>query len=258
MVKLIDSFVFFNELNMLKFRLTELDSIVDTFILVEADKTHSGLPKPYYFEENKQDFAKFLHKIHHVKVTLPESNDTWVKEKFQRNSIADCLVDLKLDRSDIVIVSDLDEICDINSLKTFKEKGINDIYSLPQDFYYYNLNTLNVNSWTLGKIFNYGSFVDKNDNLSQIRVNKQYKLLPLKCGWHFSYFGDVKFIINKIKSFAHQECNKDKYLNEDKIKELIKNNKDLYFRDHEHYKYISLKDNFYLPVNYMMLVTNET
>ena len=41
---------------MLLLRLTELDDVVDTFVLVEATITHSGLPKPLIFQEIGQIF----------------------------------------------------------------------------------------------------------------------------------------------------------------------------------------------------------
>ena len=40
--KLIDSFIFYNELSTLNMRLHELDDYVDYFVIVEAGLTHSG------------------------------------------------------------------------------------------------------------------------------------------------------------------------------------------------------------------------
>jgi len=31
-------------------------------------------------------------------------------------------------------------------------------------------------------------------------------------GWHFSWFGDKEFCVNKIKNFAHQELNNEETL----------------------------------------------
>ena len=44
--KLIDSFIFYNELSTLNMRLHELDDYVDYFVIVEAGLTHSGNEKP--------------------------------------------------------------------------------------------------------------------------------------------------------------------------------------------------------------------
>ena len=44
-MKIIDCFIFYNELDMLELRLTELNDIVDYFVLVECTKTHSNSDK---------------------------------------------------------------------------------------------------------------------------------------------------------------------------------------------------------------------
>ena len=99
---------------MLEFRLTELDDIVDTFILVEATHTHSGSPKPLNFLKNKKRFKKWLHKIYYYVVDdLPKGKDSkhdWFREEYQRNAIKTPLSHLSLKPLDIVILSDLDEI----------------------------------------------------------------------------------------------------------------------------------------------------
>lgn len=60
---LVDGFVFFNEIEMLLYRLTVLYDVVDYFILVEATKTFVGNSKPLYYNENKDIFAAFHKKL---------------------------------------------------------------------------------------------------------------------------------------------------------------------------------------------------
>ena len=89
--KVIDCFTFNGELDMLEFRLMELDDVVDVFILVESTRTFSGLPKDLHFHQNKKRFSKWLHKIHyHVVDDSPtgfSTEHTWFREGHQRNSI---------------------------------------------------------------------------------------------------------------------------------------------------------------------------
>ena len=73
-------------------------------------------------------------------------------------------------------------------------------------------------------------------------------------GWHFSYFGGVDVIKNKIKNFSHQEYNNEYYLDDARINDAIKNQKDLFNRDGIEYDFIDVKDNSYLPKNYEMLL----
>lgn len=44
--KIVDAFPFYNELDMLEFRLKELWDTVDHFVLVEATVSYVGNPKP--------------------------------------------------------------------------------------------------------------------------------------------------------------------------------------------------------------------
>ena len=66
-MKIYDAFLFFNELDLLELRLELLYNYVDYFIISECDYTFSGLPKPFYFEENKDIFSRFKDKIIHIK-----------------------------------------------------------------------------------------------------------------------------------------------------------------------------------------------
>ena len=104
---------------------------MDRFVLVEATLTHSGLSKPLYYNENKERFTEFSHKITHIIVDdmpiTPEQiqaaispqdrkwldtgyqlGDNWVRERYQRNQIMRGLTTCQPD--DIIIIEDADEI----------------------------------------------------------------------------------------------------------------------------------------------------
>ena len=95
--KIIDCFIFYNELDMLTYRLNILNDIVDYFVLVEATHTFIGKEKPLFYQDNKHLFEKFNHKIIHVIVDdfphkYPDinigKNEQWRNEIFQRNCIS--------------------------------------------------------------------------------------------------------------------------------------------------------------------------
>jgi|ERR1022692_989649 beta-1,4-mannosyl-glycoprotein beta-1,4-N-acetylglucosaminyltransferase len=104
-----DCFTFFDELELLELRLHELGDVVDKFVWVEATKTHSNKSKPLHYQENRVLFQAFHDQIIHVVVDdMPDSNDSWVLENFQRKCIARGLVNCRPE--DFILVSDLDEI----------------------------------------------------------------------------------------------------------------------------------------------------
>ena len=125
-MKIVDSFIFYNELKMLNYRLSVLYPIVDHIIIVEATKTFSGKPKQLYFQENRDKFAPFLDKIIHVidDELIDSSNfgngvDSWTNEAHQRNYINKGVEKLNLNDDDLLMISDCDEIPDIDYIKSF-------------------------------------------------------------------------------------------------------------------------------------------
>ena len=57
-MRIFDSFIFFNELDLLEMRLNILNDVVDYFVLTESPWTVSGNSKPLYYQENKDRFEK--------------------------------------------------------------------------------------------------------------------------------------------------------------------------------------------------------
>ena len=252
--KIIDCFIFYNEMKMLEFRLKELNDVVDFFVLVESTKTFTGNDKELFFEKNKENFKEYLDKIIHIVVDDLNDANAWNNEYKQRNSIHLGISKLNLDEEDIIIVSDVDEIPDVDTLSEIKDKGLIDgPYNLGQDMYYYNIKCKFNGRWHWAKICNFRHY--SKTNLPQhIRI-KDGTIIE-KGGWHFSYFGDVDFIKNKIKNFSHQEYNRDEFLNDNHILSVIESGKDLFKRENQNitYSLISPEDNKYLPKNYQMLL----
>jgi beta-1,4-mannosyl-glycoprotein beta-1,4-N-acetylglucosaminyltransferase len=148
-MKIIDSFLFYNELDLLTYRLNLLNNIVDYFIIVESTHTFVGKEKSLFFNENKHLFEKFTNKIIHIIVDdFPHkypniniaTNDVWNNEIFQRNAISRGINYIEnLVEYDVIIISDLDEIPDPHTLDKIKKGSITvDINILEMDFYYIN------------------------------------------------------------------------------------------------------------------------
>ena len=107
-MKIVDTFTFFNELELLEVRLNILNDHVDKFVLVESTRSHQNKPKPLFYQENKHLFKKFNSKIEHIIVNdFPEHNYHSF-EHHQRDCIERGLGYCEDD--DIVFISDIDEI----------------------------------------------------------------------------------------------------------------------------------------------------
>jgi beta-1,4-mannosyl-glycoprotein beta-1,4-N-acetylglucosaminyltransferase len=259
-IKVIDCFTFYNELDLLTYRLNILNKIVDYFVIVESTHTHVGKEKKLFFDENKHLFEQFSEKIIHIIVDdFPHkypninisNNEQWVNEQFQRNAISrgiNCIKDLS--KTDVIIISDADEIPDPNTLDRVKKGDIIvDINILQMDLYYYNLNSKVQVVWHLCKIISYEKYKELNESCACIRLHANGPCIS-NGGWHMSFFGDVNFIKNKINNYAHQELNNDNCTDLLKINERINNFIDPHDRNYVLVEKIEIKDNKYLPIEY--------
>jgi beta-1,4-mannosyl-glycoprotein beta-1,4-N-acetylglucosaminyltransferase len=254
-MKIIDCFIFYNELDLLNYRLNILYDVVDYFIIVEATHTFAGHSKELFFQKNRHVFAKFSSKIIHIVVDdLPykypdinyDNREQWINEKFQRNCGGRGLSRITdLNDDDLLIISDIDEIPDP---RIIKQSIISDIsvVSLEMHFYYYNLNSKIKDNWYSAKLISVHELRKSNNCFETVRFIN-YKYIP-NCGWHLSYFGDVKFIQNKLHNFSHQEFNTGKFTDSDIIANKIKTRTNLF--DDMVFESSPVKSNPYLPIGY--------
>ena len=256
-MKIVDCFIFSNEVDLLKYRLAILNRVVDTFIIVEAKHTFSGVAKDLSYEKNKKSFAQYADKIIHIVVDLPykqpninfNEEQQWKNEHFQRNAIQQGLDKIVLEPNDYIIISDADEIPDPVTLQKIKEFEPDfESVRLEQDYYYYNLSSKFVDKWYYSVMLKYSFYLNSNLTLQECRHAPKFGILN-NGGWHLSYFGDVSFIQKKIKSFSHQQYNTEPYNTADNIKECIKNSTDLFNRDKKYHSMVKIPitENDYLP-----------
>jgi beta-1,4-mannosyl-glycoprotein beta-1,4-N-acetylglucosaminyltransferase len=260
-MQIIDCFTFYNELELLLYRLTLLNDTVDYFVIVESTHTHMGNEKPLFFNENKHLFTSFTKKIIHIVVSnFPHKNtidvvkrEQWKNENFQRDAISRGTGCLELGPNDVIMITDLDEIVDPTTLISIKKGDIIvDMNSLEMDMYYYNLTTRFKSKWRLGKIMTFQQYT-KLSNLCDIRYNSAFPIIK-NGGWHLSYFGNSTFIQNKLYQFGHQEFNNIAYTDLTKIEERINKSADLFDR-HIDIEKVNITDNTYLPIKYELYLT---
>lgn len=254
-MKIIDAFIFYNELDLLKYRLELLNEYVDYFIIVESTKTFMYKDKPLLFNQNKSEFSKFSDKIIHIIVDdMPSNTNPWNNEAHQRNCIMRGIHRLNLTNDDVILISDVDEIVHPAFLHAVKYGNFTvNTCNLEMNFYYYNLHTLNKSKWWFPLALSYSSLLhhSSKQSLHDIRINKPFMRVR-DCGWHLSYFGDINYIRNKIQTFSHQEFNTEDIVNDNNIKNSIIHGTDLFKRNGDIYELlnIDIKDNNNLPPKY--------
>lgn len=254
-----DCFLFFNELDLLEIRLNELNEVVDKFVIVESSITHSSKKKPYYFEESKERFKNFLHKIIHVKVddtpdipprpgrmgTFHNRHDI---EWFQRDCVKRGLTACSDD--DVILLSDADEIPSSRSIiEAIKilSKDKKSIISFRQKLYYYYLNGLcmkgNIAEMWQGTT---ACLYSRYPGAQNMRNTKGSNTNIIdNAGWHFSYTGGVDSIALKIESFSHAEFDTETVKDRKRINKVIESGIDLFERhDKPRQIYVKFDESF--------------
>lgn len=228
-MKIFDCFTFLNEIELLELRLMELGNLVDYFIIVEANKTFTGNPKEFIFENNKKKFQEYLPKIIYLKVKdlpNPDPQNVWNAEYYQRNAIMRGL-EGKARKGDKILVSDVDEI---PSKKAIIE-NINTSHRVifKQSFYYYYVNCRVSRNWGGTVMDTFGNFPSPQ-NMRESAKRHGVGVYP-GGGWHYSYLtgGDPDKIIYKCKNIVHYFDNLKIGTKKDVIYKL-KNLKDIYGR----------------------------
>jgi beta-1,4-mannosyl-glycoprotein beta-1,4-N-acetylglucosaminyltransferase len=257
-MKIYDCFCFFNELDILEIRLNILEPYVDFFVICESSVTHSGEPKPFFFEDNKERFSKFLHKIIHLKIEdtpndfinliEPDSStedgkcvsqiNEFIKtqtNRFNRASQPDYGRDfyqkecirrglINCNDEDIIMSSDCDEIPNPEIVKDLKYFDFGNNYMLNQMTYYYYLNLLKETQWKGTRI---GSFKNLKDySYNELRASQLINI-P-NGGWHFSFMGGAEKVRLKIQSYSARDMATENVIKS--ISKNIENNIDPFFR----------------------------
>jgi beta-1,4-mannosyl-glycoprotein beta-1,4-N-acetylglucosaminyltransferase len=236
-----DCFPFFNETHILDLRLNVLDEFIDFFVIVESTVDHQGKPKKLNFDP--KEFKKFSKKIIYIEVDdtpenikKPHIKGESLVEQYQRNSLTRGLKNCQ--DNDLIILSDVDEIPNLNKLSSFNKKKKYAVFSQKMFNYKINLFNKTESNWHGSKIC-----LKKYFKTPQWLRNLKFKQYPFwrldkprnyqiieNGGWHFAYLQSPENISKKIKSFAHGEFNKENFSSANNIEEKIKTGKDIFDR----------------------------
>ncbi len=253
-MKIYDCFQFFDENMMLDLRLNILNKFVHKFVIVENSFMHSGLKKEPVFDI--KNFSKFKDKIIYILVDeLPKGlydtqkienieekgnrtiDNTLMIEHAQRNAILKGLNNAN--ENDLIIISDVDEIPNLNNLKKISKR----LVYFKQKMFCYKFNLkMGSKPWCGSK-----ACLKKNLILPQwLRDTKQrkYPLWRLDIlfsktkynsihyiengGWHFVNIKSPEDIEKKLKNFGHNWEFNQSGLNLNDIKNMVNNQRAVY------------------------------
>jgi beta-1,4-mannosyl-glycoprotein beta-1,4-N-acetylglucosaminyltransferase len=253
-------YVIYNGEPIMEFRLKYLNNYVDKFIIVESIYTHSGnIKDDFYYNINKDIFEPYRNKllffpIHNLPTEadalyirqnniLYEKTDSWINEVYQRDYIQNILD--KYTSQFIIFVCDVDEIPKKELYMNIK----NDYDILHNGAHIQMLLLYYGFKWKKNCIWKHPFVItDKgcnNFSFSDVRLTRTEKTYN-NSGWHVTYCFKINDIIRKFESFAHTECNIDKYKNKEYLLKCIQEGKNILNEDEQ---FVQTKDEE-LPENY--------
>lgn len=218
--RIVNVLPFYNELSLLKLHLDEMAGWVDHFVIVEADQTFAGVPKPLVFHENQHLFSAYASQITHIAVRFPESLNThWARDFYQRDSAVAPLPDL-CGEDDHVLITDVDEIVAGRALEGFT----GDFAGLRMKTYRFFLNygPIQQTPRRTGAIFK-AKYLDRfGISHARFAISRHHPDWPriLDAGWHFTSVGEAETIAAKYRNYAHQERSNPLH-SEDRAVELL-------------------------------------
>jgi hypothetical protein len=225
-----DCFLFYgggDDPKLLELRLRTLADVVDYFILVEANVTHSGAEKPLYYRDHLRSlpqFAPYHDRIINVAMRdLPLTAAPASRENIQRAGILRGLAAAAPD--DWVLVSDLDEIPRPEAIVMAQGYKDADTFVFAQRLSYYYANCVaDAQPWLGTRMTRYRTLETPHDlrfaNGSVVRGG----------GWHMSYLGGVAAVQEKIRAYLHQEYATPAILDADHIAQSLADRVDLFGR----------------------------
>ena len=251
-----DCFMYYDEDLLLDIRLNSLNKYVKKFVITEATYTHNGSKKKLNF--NIKNFDKFKDKIEYIVVDqqppdIREINENdsielkseklilngMARDYFQRQNLQKGLKNLEND--DLIIISDLDEIPDLENLKLNEIKD--NIVIFQQKMFYYKLNLLyDEFIWAGSKAVKYKNFISpqwlrniKSKKYPFWRIDvlfskKKYSNLHYinNGGWHFTCIRTPEDLEKKLLNFAHHYEFEQSGLKTNDIKKLINEKRVMY------------------------------
>jgi len=263
-MRIIECSPFFNENLLAKIKIEEGTNWIDEIHIAESDKTFRYGSKPFTFAHLDEPIVRY-HRIEGASAFIKPKwglsrkpwfikykSSPWQNEAIQRNFACN---QLEYSDSDIIILSDIDEIIDSRYADRIvheaKKHGIVTV-KLHFSFFFFNLFSRN---WPGAPDYSYRVFIMTGKHFRNMVVTSDQlrkageagKLInEVYCpeefqGFHHSWLGNEEVIAQKLRAYAHDAEDHDKGLfngstvNMDYLRECIAQKRSIFGPEHELY-----------------------
>ena len=182
-----DCFTFYNSMELLEIRFHELAHVVDYFVICEAKERFDGVSKPLHYWDNRHRFDEFKDKIIHVGLKSLEGGGLEERGVWQCNQIMRGLTKAK--DTDLIIISDNDEIPKAKAIKQLKFPGLAPYRPFHQPMYMFYVNWYWAYKWHGSVVLTYEYLKSHCKTPRQARLDRLHGIPIKQGGWHFSNLG---------------------------------------------------------------------
>jgi hypothetical protein len=250
--RVFDAFPFFNEEKVLEVRLRELDDSVDVFVPVESTVTHNGGPHAPLWPSLRHDsrfrrfaprVASYIAAVSNEVPGLSAKEAALRRERQQRDAVVEALEKAGAVASDVVILSDADEIPDAARLNDVLacHGYLTDGKVLPaallMAWHQYDFRWRARVPW--GAVAREGCVVaavgdlrgrTNSDFRRMLRDERQSMNLSIDrshirdSGWHLSSFGGTSLLKKKLESYIEAHAYNSSFFTDHKRLERLQRN----------------------------------
>ncbi|KAI8588167.1 glycosyl transferase [Geranomyces variabilis] len=204
--RVFDAIIFSIEVDLLEIRLRELLDVVDRFLILEADRTFTGIVKPLVYKDNAARFAFAAHKITYETVSLPalaKGQDPFDLENRMRVQMNALFTSAGVNRDDWVLMTDTDEIPSSHTVALLKS-----CTDVPSPLH------MQLASYMYSFEFPYGNGMDSwraqahrfTPGETFYRHSRAGDDLLADAGWHCSFcFRQLADFIFKMTAYSHAD-----------------------------------------------------
>jgi hypothetical protein len=254
---------FYNESILAQLKIEENKKWVDKFHITESNRDFRFRKKDFNFNIDNDSvkhyklngtlfFQRPHFRISRSKFLLRKVElDPWKNDKIQRNF---AISKFKPNDDDIIIVSDIDEVLDSrmsNELISYVHQNGIITVGLHYTLYFFNLFSEN---WYGPPNYSYRVFLMTGEYFKKMQMDSdtlrkmgergdlinKIRCFPEIAGFHHSWLGDEKFLLQKLKAYPHAQSEHDSSIydknNEPdslKLKELLLLGKSIYGAEHK-------------------------
>ena len=201
---IVDTTLFNDEFDMLDIHLSITESYVDRWIILEGNKTWSGIPKSYKLTENLDRYAKYRDRIDVIALDIPEDYVNWQCENYSRAALQQSID--KLNEEDLVLHGDLDEIIDPTRFDSVVDlmNLHNQPVSCSLQMYIYKFDQQISRNWSGPVVAKKHMFSNPQQLYKGVNSKKKDRshcvAYPGTVGWHWTWIGNDERIRTKVVS----------------------------------------------------------